>query len=203
MNHQALSQLSTPGPADDPAVKACESCDRVVIGARYDKVSAVRVFFGMFLIYAPAVFYPFLLLAAVMTYAHLRVSGARNVKTLGAFMPDWKSHRYHLKSQIAREDSNRFALWNRSRLFWIFNCTLYCPLSVATAAWLTYLVKLVENWWCPFAHGMKPAYADAPIDYSYWHISADAAKLHADDRNNPIFNQDTPEGPRGMSSRLY
>lgn len=190
MNRQALSQLSFPGPAEHRAAKACETCDRVVIGARYDKVSAGRAFFSMFLIYAPVVLYPFLLLAAAMTYAHLVVSGAKNVKPLGAFMPDWKSHRYHLKNQIVHDDSSPFAPWSRLRLFWIFNCTLYCPLSVATAAWLTYLVKLVENWWCPFAHGTKSTYADAPIDYSYWHVSADAAKLHPDDQDNPIVNQD-------------
>ncbi len=61
--------------------------------------------------------------------------------------------------------------------------------------WAAYLVKLVENWWCPFAHGTKHAYADAAIDYSYWHIAETAGDLHPDDRNNPVWNQDaTPAG---------
>jgi len=41
------------------------------------------------------------------------------------------------------------------------------------------------------AHGTKHAYADAPIDYSYWHVAETVKDLHPDDRNNPVWNQDT------------
>jgi hypothetical protein len=76
------------------------------------------------------------------------------------------------------------------KLFWILNCTWYCPYSVALFEWHTYLVKLVENWWCPFGHEKKVDYNDAKIDQSFWHIYPhDAAQMHEDDLNNPIWNE--------------
>ena len=62
--------------------------------------------------------------------------------------------------------------------------------QLAFAEWLTYLVKLVENWWCPFAHENKDNYDDARIDYSYWHDTPNIDQLHPRDRENPIWNQD-------------
>lgn len=39
------------------------------------------------------------------------------------------------------------------------------------------------------------AYADAPIDYSYWNVVETVKDLHPDDRTNPIWNQDgAPSG---------
>ncbi len=39
------------------------------------------------------------------------------------------------------------------------------------------------------------AYADAPIDYSYWIVVETVKDLHPDDRNNPIWNQNgAPSG---------
>ena len=74
---------------------------------------------------------------------------------------------------------------------WIFNCKVYCPLSVALLRYAVYLVKIVENWWCPFTHERKEEYADGAIDYSYWHIYPETkALLHPDDRDNPIWNRD-------------
>ena len=56
---------------------------------------------------------------------------------------------------------------------------------------MTYLVTIVENWWCPFHHDKKSEYADAAIDQSYWHIyEVERAKLHPDDRDNAIWNDD-------------
>jgi hypothetical protein len=50
---------------------------------------------------------------------------------------------------------------------------------------------LVENFWCPFTHAEKENYSNASIDKSFWHIYPDdAAKLHPDDLNNPIWNED-------------
>lgn len=180
-------------PADfvrNPAIKACESCERVSIGAGFDEISNTRAFIGLIFVYGPIILLPFVLLAGWLTYLHLRIMGATNLKPLNAFLPDWKTHRYGFKNQIVMDDVNPLAFWCRARVFWIFNCTFYCPVSVAAAAWLTYLVKVVENWWCPFAHDKKPSYGDSSIDYSYWHISADAAKLHLEDRDNPVYNQD-------------
>jgi hypothetical protein len=58
--------------------------------------------------------------------------------------------------------------------------------------YLAYLVRIVENWWCPFEHEKKEAYKDSCIDYSYWHIDEkDRSKLHEADRENPIWNKKT------------
>ena len=74
------------------------------------------------------------------------------------------------------------------RLFWFYNCGIYCPLSIGLLRYYTYLVKIVENWWCPFYHDKKSDYADAPLDNSFWHIySKENSKLHEDDKNCPIY----------------
>ena len=76
------------------------------------------------------------------------------------------------------------------RIFWVFNCKLYCPLSVALFCYMSYLVKIVENWWCPFTHGRKHEYVEGAIDHSFWHVdSAETSKLHPDDRNNPLWTE--------------
>lgn len=172
------------------AMKACETCQRVSIGVPFQNVSDLRAYFGLFFVYVPIVFLPAVIVTALMVYVHLRMMGARDIKPLKDFLPDWKSHRYRYKSQIVYRGGNKMAIWIRARLFWIFNCTLYCPLSVGLLEWTAYLVKLVENWWCPFAHGTKQTYGDASIDYSYWHTPETAQDLHPDDRNNPLWNQD-------------
>ncbi len=171
-------------------MKACEGCNRVSIGENFKQVSAIRAFLGLPLIYIPIVFLPFVALSGLFVYVHLRMMGATNIKSFWDFLPNWKSHRYSYKTQIVNRDANRLSFWSRSKSFWIFNCTAYCPVSVAFAGWLTYLVKVVENWWCPFAHEHKDNYGDARIDYSYWHTAPSIDQLHPMDRENPIWNQD-------------
>lgn len=168
-------------------MKACETCDRVIIGREYAKISPRRAFFGLLFIYAPIIFLPFILLPASLVYIHLKILGAKDLKTLRDFLPDPATHRYDYKSQIVYENAPAIAVWTRSRLYWLFNCTWYCPVAVGTLEWFTYLVKVVENWWCPFAHERKPEYAHAAIDFSYWHNQVDIVKLHTKDRNNPIW----------------
>ena len=52
-------------------------------------------------------------------------------------------------------------------------------------------MKIVENWWCPFAHDKKPEYGECAIDKSYWHLHDDERqRLHPDDLNNPIWNEE-------------
>lgn len=169
--------------------KACMACERVTIGHNFERSSPWRVFAGLPFVYLPIVFLPFFLLSGLMIQVHLRFMGAQNLRGLRSFMPDWKSHRYSFKTQIVRRDAPRGALWVRSRLFWIFNCTFYCPFSVAVLEWHTYLVKLVENWWCPFHHANKENYAISSIDKSYWHAVGDDRLLHEDDRANPIWKE--------------
>jgi len=180
-------------------MKACESCERVAIAGGFAAISPLRVFLGLIFIYGPIVFLPFILLPAFLVYVHLRLMGAKNLKTLGAFLPAPDSHRYRYKTQIVSTRGSALAFWTRGRLYWIFNCTWYCPFSIGVLEWFSYLVKVVENWWCPFAHGRKPDYAAAAIDHSFWHNPADAAKLHPADRANPIWNQDASAAPESAS----
>ncbi len=170
-------------------MKACENC-RVHIGQNYKNVSIWKRGIGMILIYLPIITLPFVFISAYLTYYHLQFMGAKNVKTLKDFLPARESHRYDQKSQITMERSFKWSA-AQSKLFWILNCTWYCPVSVALFEWHAYMVKLVENWWCPFTHAKKETYDNASIDKSFWHIyPEDAQKLHEDDLNNPIWNED-------------
>ncbi len=176
-------------------MKACDSCqDRVNIGYNYTKRSMLSRGVGLLFIYLPILTLPFVILSAYLTYWSLRLVGGENVKTWRDFIPDHSSHRYTYKSQITMRSYSfltRFS-FAQSKLYWIFNCNWYCPYSVALFEWHTYLVKVVENWWCPFTHERKKHYQDGSIDQSFWHISEEnKAKLHEDDRNNPYFT-DTP-----------
>jgi hypothetical protein len=164
--------------------------DVVQIGCNYREKSTLQILIAVPLIYMPLfTLIPFAAVSSSLVYWHLRLLGGKNIKTYWDFVPDWITHRYTRTNQVTMK-SKRGAVWVRSRLFWLFNCKLYCPLSVAMFSWLSYLVKLVENWWCPFHHAKKPGYDDARIDASFWHLDEqDAAKLHPDDRANPIWNQ--------------
>ena len=175
-------------------MKSCESCqaDRVHIGKHYKEVPFIRRRLGMALVYLPIITLPFLFISAYLSYYHLKMMGAENLKTLSDYIPDRATHRYTLKSQILMEGS--FWEVSRSKIFWMLNCTWYCPVSVGLCEWHTYLVKLIENWWCPFGHEKKSTYDVASIDKSFWHINpVDTEKLHEDDAVNPIWNEDTAQ----------
>jgi hypothetical protein len=112
-----------------------------------------------------------------------------------------KSGRYSAYLSPVNNNIALCAAWSFSsqahRFYWIFNCKLYCPLSVALFRYAAYLVMIVENWWCPFAHNKKQEYAEAAIDKSYWHLHAqERERLHPDDCDNPIWN----EAPRGSKA---
>ncbi len=163
---------------------------RVVIGDNYKKIPTWRKIVGVPIIYLPLfVSLPFSILGALLCYLHLKMMGAKDIKTWADFAPEIRSHRYTMKNQVVLDANNWWELQIKSRFFWIFNCTLYCPLSVSFYEWHAYLVKLVENWWCPFLHEKKPDYKDAPIDLSYWHVEG-VDKLHPEDRDNPIWNKE-------------
>jgi hypothetical protein len=171
-------------------MKSCESCsERVEIGKHHVKISQTRSAIGLAFVYLPILTLPFVIISACFTYIHLRLVGGRKVKTLFDFLPDRASHRYTLKTQIATSYTGSVS---QSKLFWILNCTLYCPWSVALFEWHTYLVKVVENWWCPFAHQRKNEghYNVGAIDQSFWHVDPkERVKLHQEDLNNLVWNQ--------------
>ena len=173
-------------------MKACESCSscRVEIGANYQQKSVLSRAIGMVFVYLPILTLPFVILSAYLTYYHLRLIGAKNLKTWADFSPNRATHRYELKSQITMNPSFKLSA-SQSKLFWMFNCTWYCPYSVSLFEWHAYLVKIVENWWCPFAHNRKEDYAEGAIDKSFWHLDPqDRLKLHPDDRKNLIWNEE-------------
>jgi hypothetical protein len=174
--------------------KTCEQCraGRVSIGKHFYQLSPLRRYGGAILIYLPLFLsLPFVALGAGILYAHLRVLGARNLKGYRDFVPTWTTHRYQsLKQQITMKMDST-APWVNSSLFWMFNCNFYCPLSVGLYEWSTYLVKMVENFWCPFFHDRKATHAESAIDQSYWHILPENRELLVpEDRDCAIWNED-------------
>ncbi len=172
------------------ARKACEQCadERIEIGKGYASIGPIRRFFGVLFIYLPIVFFPVVIIIAAMTAFSMKLLGAKNIKGYMDFVPDQKSHRYKFADQVVmRPNGPQIHLgW---KIFWQFNCNYYCPLSVALFEYQAYLVKAVENWWCPFFHEKKQDYADASIDQSYWHVKpGEKEKLHEEDLINPIWN---------------
>jgi hypothetical protein len=170
--------------------------ERVQIGGSFDEIPHWRFLAGVPLIYLPIfIWMAPMVLCALLVRTHLWMVGARNLRSFWTdFVPSWVSHRYTRKEQIV---SDRFiakygslAKITRSKLFWIFNCKLYCPLSVALLGYVFYLTKVVEQWWCPFGHDKKDTYGDVPIDKSFWHANGDVGLLHPDDRESPNWNED-------------
>ena len=175
--------------------KPLDGQDRVIIGQNYAKTPLWKLALGVPIIYAPIVTsIPFAAVAVWLVKKHLNMVGARNLKKYSDFLPDWVSHRYNYENQIVLKDTRTkyLAAICKTKTFWIFNCKMYCPLSVALFSYLAYLVKIVENWWCPFNHNKKHTYKDGAIDYSFWHIADEKNLLHKDDLNNAIWNQDAP-----------
>lgn len=172
-------------------MKACETCSgRAEIGKYHKQVPVWRRAIGLVFVYLPIITLPFVFISAYLTYYHLILIGGRNIKPFSAFLPAKDSHRYDLKSQITMDGSFKASL-AQSKLYWILNCTWYCPVSVAVFEWHAYMVKIVENWWCPFTHEKKEGYSNAKIDQSFWHIyPEDRVKLNKEDLENPIWNEE-------------
>lgn len=165
--------------------------DRVNIGCNYTKQPFWKVVVGVPLIYLPIITtVPFVIVGIILVKTHLKYVGGMNIKSYWEFVPDWITHRYTQENQITLEELPAFH-FARHKYFWIFNCKMYCPLSVALFKYMSYLVQIVENWWCPFNHGKKNEYTEGAIDKSFWHVDpVDTAKLHPEDRDNPIWNED-------------
>ena len=151
-----------------------------------------RIVVGVSLIYLPILTtVPFVVVCVFVVKTHLRMMGAENFRPYWDFVPDWTSHRYGYSNQMIYSSKAKWYSPRSFRWFWIFNCKLYCPLSVALFRYTTSVVKIVENWWCPFNHDQKCNYGKAAIDKSYWHLrQQEAQRLYPDDRNNSIWNQD-------------
>ncbi len=167
--------------------------ERVDIGKFYFKRPLWQRLLAVPLIYVPIIVaIPFIIIGVFFVRMHLKMTGAENLKKFTDFVPAWISHRYTSKTQITGKKSKiSHFLW---KYFWIFNCKMYCPLSVALLRYSLYLVQVVEIWWCPFNHDKKRLYKDSAIDKSSWHIYPNFVKLlHEDDRDNPIWNEDVKQ----------
>jgi hypothetical protein len=169
--------------------------DRVKIGSNYLKQPTWKRFVGVPLIYLPILTtIPFVLIGVLLIRTHLKLVGGMNILPYRDFVPAWVSHRYRYENQIVYSTGATWYNLRAWRFYWIFNCKLYCPLSVALFRYAAYLVKIVENWWCPFAHDKKQDYREAAIDKSYWHLHEQERQLlHPDDLNNPIWNEEAGE----------
>lgn len=131
-------------------MKTCEQCGankimqaRVNIGDAYKEKLWVYKLVCVLLIYLPLLVLPMVALSAWITHQRLKLLGAKNLLPYQAFLPDRKTHRYTLKTQVTMEPGFWFSPI-RSKLFWIANCTWYCPYSVALFDWHAYLVK--QSW---------------------------------------------------------
>jgi hypothetical protein len=162
--------------------------DRVQIGCNYQKQPLWKILLGVPLIYLPIIStVPFVIIGFFLVKTHLKYVGGMNIKSYWDFVPKRLSHRFTDSEQPAINVS-RFNPAHY-RFFWVLNCKNYCPLSVALFRYAVYLVMIVENWWCPFAHDKKQQYSEAAIDKSFWHVDPEELiKLHTDDVNNPIWN---------------
>ena len=172
--------------------------ERVKIGKKYHEQPAWKLFIGIPLIYLPLFFtIPFVTLGLFLIKKHLNFLGAQDIRSYWDFVPNWKSHRYHYNNQITYSTNTFWYQLRFWRFFWIFNCKLYCPLSVGLFRYLVYLVMIVENWWCPFAHDKKEAYKESAIDKSFWHLDEkERQMLHPEDLNNAQWNEDAEEKDR-------
>jgi hypothetical protein len=173
--------------------------ERVTIGANYPHKPLWKQAIGIPLIYLPLITtVPFMMLGVLLVRTHLRYVGAMNIRSYWDFVPAWISHRYRYDDQIIYTTGAAWYNLRARRFYWIFNCKLYCPLSVALFRYAAYLVMIVENWWCPFGHARKPDYAPGAIDCSYWHLHDDErGRLHPEDRENPIWNEHGAGGKPG------
>ena len=166
--------------------------DRVKIGNNFPNQAVLKVIIGVPLIYLPLITtIPFVIICVFLVKLHLKLMGAENIRSYWDFVPLWISHRYRYSDQITYSTGARWYNLRAFRWYWVFNCKLYCPLSVALFRYISYLVKIVENWWCPFEHDQKGEYGEAAIDKSYWHLhEQEEQRLHPDDRNNPLWKDD-------------
>lgn len=171
--------------------------DRVRIGESFDPQPLWKVFIGVPLIYLPLIFsIPFVAICVFLVKSHIRLMGAKNIRPYRDFVPEWASHRYQYNNQIIYSTGASWHNLRHYRWYWIFNCKLYCPYSVALFRYITYLTKIVENWWCPFGHDKKSEYEEGAIDKSYWHLhEREKGRLDPADRDNPIWNEDASRPP--------
>jgi hypothetical protein len=133
---------------------------------------------------------PFVIFSAMMTVLHLKMAGATNMRLYRSFLPDSKSFSYELKNPVTMVPGAWFSPSGNST-FWVVKSSRFLTYSTALFDWHAYLVKLVENWWCPFHHNRKePHYRVGAINQSFWHLyPEDLIKLAPDDRDNPIWNE--------------
>ena len=169
--------------------------ERVTIGLNFASQPTWKKFVGVPLIYLPIITtIPFVLIGVFLVRTHLVYVGGMNIRPYRDFVPSWISHRYQWGNQITYSTGVTWYNLRGYRFYWIFNCKLYCPLSVALFRYAGYLVKIVENWWCPFDHDLKDTYSEGAIDRSYWHLNVkDKQILHPEDRDNPIWNDEIGE----------
>ena len=163
---------------------------RVRVGCNYVKQPFWKIIVGVPLVYLPIITtVPFVMIGVFLVKTHLKYVGGMEIKSYWDFVPAWASHRFANSEQPTI--SIPWYHLAHYRLFWILNCKHYCPLSVALFKYAAYLVMIVENWWCPFAHGKKQEYSEGAIDKSFWHVDpAELVKLDPADAQNRIWNED-------------
>ena len=117
--------------------------ERVTLGANYLQQPRWKRAVGVPLIYLPLITtIPFVLLGVLLIRTHLKCVGGMNIRPYRDFVPAWLSHRYCYYNQIVYATRTAWHNLRAYRSFWIFNCKLYCPLSVALFRYAAYLVMI-------------------------------------------------------------
>lgn len=186
-------------PFDSNASVKSPDRGRVKLGCNFRQQPYWKLLLGVPMIYLPILTtIPFVFIGVLLVKTHLKLIGGSDIKSYWDFVPSWISHRYTHKNQITFTSAASHINPGQYKYYWIFNCKLYCPMSVALLRYAVYLVKIVENWWCPFNHDCKNEYAEGAIDKSFWHIySHELELLHPDDRDNKIWNEDAENERKG------
>ena len=144
---------------------------------------------------------PFIIFSGLITRLHLKMAGVISMKLFESFLPENTLYANDVRSQATLKTISWFAQLRCSpsgnaldMSYWVYSKALF--------DWHAYLVKVVENWWCPFYHDRKdPYYRIGAINQSYWHLyPEDAIKLVPEDRENPLWysaENKTVRGERG------
>ncbi|MBW2735205.1 MAG: hypothetical protein JRH20_22715 [Deltaproteobacteria bacterium] len=135
-------------PAEGPDLQrpSCDPC--LTIGEFYFSQPVWKRAMAVPLIYFPiATTIPFTVGGNVLLRASLALAGARSRRSIMDYLPAWVSHRYTMETQIVMDSRFQWSpftaleLLKGTRAFWIFNCKMYCPASVALFRHTTHLLE--------------------------------------------------------------
>lgn len=135
-------------PSTGPDLSEPSCNPRLTIGEYYFSKPVWQRAMAVPLIYAPiAITVPFTATGNVLIRLSLSEYGATDLHSYATYLPAWASHRYTYDTQIVMGTGFKWSpyamldILKGTRAFWIFNCKMYCPASVALYRHTTYLLE--------------------------------------------------------------